>query len=62
MKKLKSLGFGQSLNRDEMKSIKGGKALISIGSSSCVNSDTCSQGCQIIDADGCGECSGCCIA
>lgn len=54
------------LNREQQKIIHGGgipKSLVKVVvMNSCVSSSTCSQGCEIIDDEGCSECSGCCIA
>ncbi len=51
------------LSREERKLFSGGrKSLSPIAANTCVSSSTCTQGCEIIDSDGCSECSGCCIA
>lgn len=47
------------LSRNDQKNIIGGKVA---PNNSCVSSSTCTQGCMIIDNEGCYECSGCCIA
>lgn len=59
MKKINLKDFKNGLARKEMKLIFGGKTILK---DSCVSSDTCTQGCAIIDSEGCSEWSGCCIA
>jgi hypothetical protein len=48
------------LSKKQMKNVGGGK--LSQVINSCASSETCSQGCEITDDNGCTECSGCCIA
>jgi len=63
------------LSKEQQKKLNGGDGLVRNNpglqkpgfggggsSNQCVSSNTCTEGCEIIDQDGCSTCSGCCIA